>query len=335
MPEDPGEFLWAYSKAGDGFVWAECREDSGHAVQGLVPRAGVELDNYAPLRLGIALHRELAAAEPTPEGVLAFANLYGPLGFVRPDVAVATPARKYRGVPLCGELLEAWNREIVWLREAVRLWDMVREEDTGGLADVIKWEGDRVHYYPPPGVEQALGGERWRDVPDARLPRLKERGILGSAPNPDQLRRHARRGDVVVPALVFVQGLVNGQLRSHVGTVLVWDGARKRTVSQEWPRNLLAAAYLLFAQEMRSLRKPRRCPVCGRWYDLASDASDSARLRRSDRETCSTACRSKAYRRRQERARELHAAGKTAKQIARELGSELETVRGWISQRKG
>jgi hypothetical protein len=51
---------------------------------------------------------------------------------------------------------------------------------------------------------------------------------------------------------------------------------------------------------------------------------------RNDRLTCSNTCRTRAYRDRQKRAQELHAAGKPPQEIAEILGSILETVTGWL-----
>jgi hypothetical protein len=337
MPSSVYEFQWPVPTSGDGYAWVECRTDRGDTVLGLGPRADAEFTTYRPLQRGMALHRELAATEPTAEGVAAFANRYGPLGLGPGDtVRLKSGLKNTWGGAIRGELLQGWQREIIWIREAVRLWDMVQEGDADGLKQVIEWEGSgRVHYYPPPEVEEALGGERWREIPDESRRNYKGQDILGNAPNGDQLRQHVRQGDVVVPALVFVQNRINAEIWRNVGPALLWDAARKRTVSQEVPRNLLAAAYLQFAQEMLFLREPQRCQVCGRWFDLTPGAGASSRLRRSDRETCSTACRSKAYRQRQERARQLHAEGKTAREIARELGSDVKTVKGWVSKREG
>jgi hypothetical protein len=68
-----------------------------------------------------------------------------------------------------------------------------------------------------------------------------------------------------------------------------------------------------------------RCPECGTWFEVAPNAA------RSSRRFCSTGCRSKAYRERQDRARQLHTAGKTFEEIAAELESDAATVRKWVT----
>ena len=87
---------------------------------------------------------------------------------------------------------------------------------------------------------------------------------------------------------------------------------------------------MTFAQEVMSLRKPRQCRVCGTWFELSPVPGRSLRQTRSDRETCSTACRSKAYRERQELARQLFAEGKSVKEIAKTLDCKPGAVKGWV-----
>jgi DNA-binding NarL/FixJ family response regulator len=78
-------------------------------------------------------------------------------------------------------------------------------------------------------------------------------------------------------------------------------------------------------------RRYQQCPVCRRWFELTPG------VHRADKLTCSQACRTRAYRHRQEKAVQLHAEGRTVRQIAKEIGSDVKTVRGWIqnSGRKG
>jgi DNA-binding NarL/FixJ family response regulator len=48
---------------------------------------------------------------------------------------------------------------------------------------------------------------------------------------------------------------------------------------------------------------------------------------------CSTPCRTKAYRKRQAEAVRLHGEGHSLEDIARELDSDPDTVRGWIERK--
>jgi hypothetical protein len=88
---------------------------------------------------------------------------------------------------------------------------------------------------------------------------------------------------------------------------------------------------LQFALDVSGVPKYRRCPSCGRWFER------TPRLNRADRRTCSAACRTQHYRERQKRARKLVSEGKSVEQVAEALGSDAETVKGWVrgTKRKG
>ena len=90
------------------------------------------------------------------------------------------------------------------------------------------------------------------------------------------------------------------------------------------PSSLLGALWLQFALAIGGEKKYRECATCGMWLELSRAAF------RTSRHYCSEGCRSRAYRGRMEAARKLALAGKTAKEIAEKLGSDVKTVRGWL-----
>jgi hypothetical protein len=57
-------------------------------------------------------------------------------------------------------------------------------------------------------------------------------------------------------------------------------------------------------------------------------------MNRANKLTCGNKCRQAAHRQRRQRAQELQEAGKTIKQIASELGSNVESVKRWLQKRK-
>jgi hypothetical protein len=293
---------------------------------GLVPLEGTTFRTYRPLDIGIALHRELAASGAAPEGWLAFANKYGNLGCSSIRWEVLPAPGISASPPRLVETKEDWKIVVVWLREALRVWDMARDADEDGLAEVIRWKkGGVARYRPPRSVLKELGERDWPGKPQ-----VKGYDIIGSAPGAADLRRRIPRGDLIRPATLFVHQLIHGHLWGEVGPQLVWDGKRNRTVRQDTPRSLLGAIYLGFAQEVMSLRKPAKCRVCGRWFELSPVPGRSYRQTRSDRATCSTACRCKAYRERQESARQMFASGKSVKEIAKALDCSPVAVKGWV-----
>jgi hypothetical protein len=50
---------------------------------------------------------------------------------------------------------------------------------------------------------------------------------------------------------------------------------------------------------------------------------------------CSDPCKSKDYRRRRERAQQLKTEGRAVKDIAKELETDVDTIKSWVAKRKG
>jgi hypothetical protein len=86
--------------------------------------------------------------------------------------------------------------------------------------------------------------------------------------------------------------------------------------------------YLQLAHAILGGKKYQPCEACGRWFELAPG------LNRADRQTCSDSCRVKLYRVRRQRARELHAKKWSLKRISKEIGSNVSTIKKWLSQHK-
>ncbi len=66
------------------------------------------------------------------------------------------------------------------------------------------------------------------------------------------------------------------------------------------------------------------CRLCSRPFELTPDVN------RSDRQFCSDNCRVKAYQRRKAKSRQLRQEGKTLREIAAALETDIKTVKGWV-----
>src|SRR5262249_35060082 len=141
--------------------------------------------------------------------------------------------------------------------------------------------------------------------------------IIFTADNYDPVLELLTPGDVVLPALFYVQRRINAWIEGAVSPKLLWDEAGGRMGLKLVPGSLLAALWVQFARAIEGNRHYRECKECGRWFEVSPEAARTSRL------FCSGPCRSRAYRGRQELAQKLHAKGHTLEEIARELGSDV------------
>jgi hypothetical protein len=307
--------VWMVPLGADAFRVEECKPtDKTSTEPCLVWREGGPFREYWIMAARESLYRRLAAVSPTPDGILEFARQYGRLGEGTEEFATLPDGSRRTVEPLRG-----WRKVIVWLAEAVRLWDLANGHDRAALSEVVRWAKGEVGYRMPRRLQKVLHGEllrgrRIRWLLDALNPITS---FDGSVFTP---------GDVVEPARCFALHIVNGFLNRAAQPALLWDSKAKRVLLRHYPRSLLGAVALQFGTAILSGRTTRICPVCQRYFEVTAQAS------RNDRLTCSDRCRIRAYRDRQERARQLHAKGWTAKRIANELGSEADTVKKWITE---
>lgn len=134
----------------------------------------------------------------------------------------------------------------------------------------------------------------------------------------------ARRGDAAAAANLR-DGLARSQLTSGVAT---YHSSNRNPFELRFQvQDLLHAMWFQFALAVDEGTKYRRCEVCNKPFEVSPEAN------RSDRRTCSNACRFKAYRNRIKKAREMRADGRTLRKIAKELGSDMKTIKGWVGEK--
>jgi hypothetical protein len=123
---------------------------------------------------------------------------------------------------------------------------------------------------------------------------------------------------------------LNRHLLHHVSVHMVQDIRHGGLSLRKWPVSLLGALWLQLAEAVSGNKEFRSCPTCGKWFELSPDVARTNRL------FCSDKCRTRAYRGRKEQAQKLAKKGKSIKEIAKELDSDVKTVKGWIqSQQQG
>jgi hypothetical protein len=176
----------------------------------------------------------------------------------------------------------------------------------------------------------ALAAENWDAL----------RSVLSKLPKalfqPGTDAKHASPGELVNAGVHLLYHEVAGRLfgwtfgawsRQREPPV-VWHRQAKRLVLKLVPPSLMDAMGLQLADAIQGNKRYRSCEACGRWFELAPGRA------RADRQTCSTSCRVKLYRVRQQQARDLHGKGWSIKRISKELGSDVSTVKKWLSKHK-
>jgi hypothetical protein len=316
-------------------------------VSVLMPRGGrQELRAYKPLREHTGLFREFAATEPTRDGIVAFANRYGRLGaparidILPPELDQDSEAaarwsmdlgEPVAGFPVrSGEPFGVWCYEILAMHRAVELWEMLRRKDDEGLAKRISWyrvPGEKVvvfyddHLGDPPDFSEGLF------TPE------RDHHIIASEQNSPEILEEFSPGDRYDPAWVYLERAIKERLTVGASPRPMRERNPDRLSLRISPNSLLGAMWLQFALAVEGNKEHRQCEACKTWFEVSAQAA------RTSKRYCRAACRVRAHRERQaqvqERARQLQGEGKSLKQIAKELDTDVKTIKGWLSDRKG
>jgi hypothetical protein len=206
----------------------------------------------------------------------------------------------------------------------VEIWDLARTNDTAGLQRFLRWK-------------QAGVGEYWIYDSHPDLPSIDEdwRKAIPPAPGRFQVMVKpvldlVRSDDVVTAALLLVQQWLNEHLEGRVSPRVAYHLDLNKPVLRLVPKDLLGAVWLQLAQAIDADKEYRACKECGKWFEISLEGDG----RTKRRQFCSEPCKSKDYRQRRDRARELYDEGSDARKIANELKTALGTVKKWLRGRK-
>jgi hypothetical protein len=312
---------------------------------------------YTNLTKEITLFDNFANNDCTPSGIANFAKQYGEL---HAEVLGAELDDKGRLVLLFrnGPRKPSgadFVPEVIAMRRCLRLWRMVQQKDQDGLRRHVRLDRNPE---PPPASPDAppplLPGERLIDeylrtaryvydshpLPEGSEPPPPEtrevRTIVSASIHPERfelllgdLPRSLTTGklelDLLPIAKDFIRELINERLTGSVNTQLIPTRDGDSSV-QMVPKTLLTALWLQFALEVAGRVEYIRCKSCRKWY-----TPDGHR----DKVYCSPACKQRGHREKQAKARELKVEGWSVERIAEELGSDVDTIKKWISSKKG
>jgi hypothetical protein len=249
---------------------------------------------YDPL-VETGLYRDFGLLkEESRDDVLAFANKQGLLGVGRPIYA----QREW------GEPFDFWAEQVRAMRSAVALWDALGKRDLGqieALLEMNETTGDAL-----------LCCFRDPDVRKTRRQIIVD-GVIG---------------EVFTPAAKFLNEWVNEHIKGHVSPHLGYVAKDDKSMIQVKPHNLLGCLWLQLALAIAGQKENRVCKVCSRWFEVSEDERTARRV------FCSQKCKSTDYRKTKEKAVNLFNDGMAAKEIARQLGKEVDVVSGWLPARR-
>jgi hypothetical protein len=143
-----------------------------------------------------------------------------------------------------------------------------------------------------------------------------------------------REKELAAPAHDFLCKFINENL---LGRVSPWlqpgagsvqgSNVPARAPVQLIPTGLAAAIWLQLALVVSGTKTLRQCQGCGKWFEVGEA--------RSDKVYCGDACRKQAHQEKRLRACRLHESGKRPKEIAVEVGVDVDQVRKWVAKKRG
>ena len=325
MTSMPVDFNWHVAES--GYRWLDHGSTEFVGTVGTPPflteapaseQSSPWLRQYRPLEEFSGLFRVFAGTELTRVAILAFANRFGPLGG-NLSIPIVENVQKTQPIDF-GEMLFAWGQEIRAMWDVVKLWDLVRKADHMGLRECIVWsEKPRMVVYEPP-LGTTARGMTIRSGPARAL------AVIAGENLRSDLFESFRPGDLVEPAYWYLRHIVNEHLKDRASARLLQSRQGNRPTVNLIPTGLIGALWLQCAQAIENGNEFRQCAECGLWFEL------TPRTARVDKIFCSSACRTRAYRKRQSEVAQLHQKGMRPDKIARQLGLDEDTVQQWITK---
>ena len=207
---------------------------------------------WEPLKDEPGLFFEFATVEPTEEGILEFANRYGPLA----NSYDYPKRRKGQFWVYYGDSLEFWISELDCMATVVGLWIALEKNDTAALARVIEWSEDDNGFKT---VTVKTDTYSLLLIHEKRTPAIFQR---------------LTPGDLRLPARWFIVWWVNIKLRDDsVDLSLGIEDSNLEFVSFLLPKSLLSVMWLQFHNAVIGRNKFKQCPICHEWEDVTNKSS--------------------------------------------------------------
>ena len=187
---------------------------------------------------------EFAALEPLEQNILSFAKRYGLLGI---PTSVIVPTEEEPGTAKPGEPFQLWMIEIIGLRVAVILWELVEDKNEDELRKYVHW------YKGGPFLVNPAGSDDFKQFGDPA-------NSLGTVIYYDEVP-HLPQGDVLTPARHWLKEAINARLSAYMDVELAVSDTGSLVYSYQ-PKNLLGALWYQFSQFVTGVKRMNRCLVC-------------------------------------------------------------------------
>jgi hypothetical protein len=334
-PLSPDHFRWQVSPA--GYRWEDRRFNplhefaDGGELDGpvLVPQDCSAPREYNPVAVP-ELFEAFGGCGLGEHSIRWFADRFGLLGvpvwLQDPELADRKVRARLSPSPQ-GEYIEDWQDEILAMRAAVHIWYSIRAGRAREVQVLFPW-GPLASPESAPRSADNIPGDALMVMPDAHrdLESHYHRQVWGAVDRPVP----GPRLESAEAAWRLLLRLTNHRLGAHCAPHLVRRGGHDPSfLLRLSPKNLLGAIWWQFARAITGEVTYRHCKVCKRLIELSVDYGF-----RADREFCSDACKFKDHRAKVRQAKELKAAGRTVRQIAKLLRTKPESVKRWLTKRK-
>jgi hypothetical protein len=257
-----------------GYAVAAGVMTDGQSVPVLVPRSEGGRAHAVNAFDHVGAFLTFAENADSPAGAVGFANQFGLLGHARDDFHLIEVGDDDRETGV-GEPLALWKSEAEQMRFAIQLWEQVRRPrpNPERLRPMVRWGLRHLRIFPESPAGQPV--EALQHTASA------------------QLTADWEQGRMVPAARLLLLTLMEFKLRDvGVSPGFVIDSDRE--VSQVLkPLTLLGALWSQFAEAVTG-KQHVRCEGCQKWIAIGWDKGGS----RTNRRTCSDACRVRAHRRR-------------------------------------
>jgi hypothetical protein len=254
------------------------------------------------------LFLEFAELDPESDAdILGFANAHGLLG-VRPPLGLITAGKELPQDRITGELKSDWSVRIRQMKKATEIWMAVKTKNTELLAERVRWAGPRHIEYVGLGRKAGSSQQSFRDSETIILPE-----------DHSELKKH----DVIGRSYAWLLTTINENLSTYVAYRLLRIRGSEDIGTFPLPINLTGAMWFKLAGVIATFSSIRSCDECGRPMVIAPGGY------RSNRRTCSNACRIRMYDTRKREARRMYEERMPLKEIAISLDTTVAQIQKW------